>query len=217
MITMILKLQTEANNQKFRATLTEYINCYHGIDSVVVHTPSFVEDKHLKGDVCGSVIYEIMFVVQQQANEQIKAFITTLNNSEFAKLFTVYKATEQRDCSRQLSANNAKYVSYFVEYTGASENDSQWQQHYINCHVPLMQRLPNIKELKVFLPHRPDIAEITSTAKFLLINRVTFDSSIDLQNALDSSVRDEMREDYHGFPPFHGNCFHFAMITEKLL
>jgi len=34
---------------------------------------------------------------------------------------------------------------------------------------------------------------------------------------INAKVKNYCSEDYHGFPPFHGNCFHFAMITEKLL
>ncbi|MBV9539557.1 MAG: hypothetical protein JOY70_11535, partial [Acidisphaera sp.] len=44
-------------------------------------------------------------------------------------------------------------------------------------------------------------------------NKVVFDDAKSLEAALNSPVRDEMRADFHRFPPFEGRNTHYAMHT----
>ncbi|MHA1569402.1 MAG: hypothetical protein ACTSXZ_08020, partial [Alphaproteobacteria bacterium] len=53
-------------------------------------------------------------------------------------------------------------------------------------------------------------------ADYLLGNEVVFDSLEDLNAALKSEVRHELRADYKTFPRFHGRNTHCAMRRRRL-
>ncbi len=55
-----------------------------------------------------------------------------------------------------------------------------------------------------------------AVADYLLGNEVVFDSLDDLNAALASDVRHELREDYKNFPPFYGTNTHYAMRRQRL-
>lgn len=114
------------------------------------------------------------------------------------------------------TADGALPCSFVVHYPGPAEDDNAWHAHYMHGHPPLFQRLPGIRGIEILtpvdwvshLPHRK--------VRHLQRNRVTFDSPEALTEALQSSVRHELRADFHTFPPFEGGNYHYPMWTRTL-
>ena len=104
--------------------------------------------------------------------------------------------------------------TYFVSYEGQSADDEAWLAHYLRHHPPIMKKLPGLRKLEVYsrIDHLSELDIERSRA--LQRNIVMFDSQQQLNDALDSPVRAELRADYEGFPPFKGVSPHGAMLSE---
>jgi uncharacterized protein (TIGR02118 family) len=103
--------------------------------------------------------------------------------------------------------------TYLVAYEGRADDLNAWLAYYIASHPPIMARFPGIREIEIytridwcgFLPWR--------RVDHMQRNKVVFDSSTALTEALNSPVRHEMRADFAKFPPFTGPNTHFPMST----
>ncbi len=104
--------------------------------------------------------------------------------------------------------------TYFVSYEGRSADDEKWLGHYLRHHPPIMARLPGLRKLEVYsrIDYRCDLD--IRRARSLQRNIVAFDSQDQLNAALASPVREELRADYHGFPSFDGTSPHGAMNSQ---
>jgi uncharacterized protein (TIGR02118 family) len=104
--------------------------------------------------------------------------------------------------------------TYFVSYEGRSADDEKWLAHYLRHHPPIMKKLPGLRKLEVY--SRIDYCSDLDIEKSRSLQRniVMFDSQHQLNDALNSSVREELRADYDGFPPFEGASPHGAMMSE---
>jgi uncharacterized protein (TIGR02118 family) len=106
--------------------------------------------------------------------------------------------------------------TYLVSYEGAAEDLNGWLAYYIEHHPPLMIRMPGIREFEIctridwcgFLPW--------PRVDYMQRNKTVFDDPAALTAALNSPVREAMREDYKKFPPFTGKASHYPMTTRAL-
>ncbi len=106
--------------------------------------------------------------------------------------------------------------TYLVHYPGPAEDLNAWNAYYLAHHPPVMARFPGIREIEVctrldwcgFLPF--------ARADHMQRNKVVFDSAEALTAALRSPVREEMRADYHKFPPFDGGNAHYPLATLEI-
>lgn len=112
------------------------------------------------------------------------------------------KVTAQHECT------------YLVAYEGRSADDEKWLAHYLRHHPPIMARLPGLRKLEVYsrMDYRSDLA--IKKSRSLQRNVAVFDSQEQLNDALDSPVRQELRADYEGFPRFEGTSPHRAMVSQ---
>lgn len=107
-------------------------------------------------------------------------------------------------------------VSFVVRYYRPIENETLFNEHYFAHHPPIMVRFPRIRNILCYEPVTwRDANQITPTNSFLG-NEIVFDTIEDLDAALSSDARHELREDYHGFPPHHGQTSHHAMQRRPL-
>lgn len=106
--------------------------------------------------------------------------------------------------------------SYLVHYPGPAQNIGDWLQHYADHHIPLMCRLPQIREVEMLtcIDHLSSLP--MPRARHMQRNRVAFDSPADLAAALNSPIRTQMRADVGAYPPFEGGIYHFTMRTETI-
>jgi uncharacterized protein (TIGR02118 family) len=110
----------------------------------------------------------------------------------------------------------APHCTYLVAYDGEAADLNAWHAHYLAHHPPIMARFPGIRQIEIAtridwvgaLPYR--------RVAHMQRNKVVFDSPTALTAALASPVRDEMRADFHRFPPFVGTATHYPMLTQKV-
>jgi hypothetical protein len=108
------------------------------------------------------------------------------------------------------------HCTYLVSYEGEAGDANVWLAYYIAHHPPIMARFPGIREIEIatridwcgFLPFR--------RVDYLQRNKVVFDNTAALTNALNSPVRHEMRADFKNFPPYSGANTHFPMLTRTV-
>jgi hypothetical protein len=76
-----------------------------------------------------------------------------------------------------------------------------------------MARFPGIREIEVCT--RIDWCSGLEWPRvdYMQRNKTVFDNAQALNEALNSPVRDEMRRDFHNFPPFSGKTSHYPMST----
>lgn len=107
--------------------------------------------------------------------------------------------------------------SYVVHYPGPAEDISAWLGHYLNGHPPVMRKFPGIRWIEILSRVDWCTALPVERVEHIQRNRIVFDSAADLEAALQSPVRYEMRQDYHTFPPYEGGNFHYPMATETIV
>jgi uncharacterized protein (TIGR02118 family) len=104
--------------------------------------------------------------------------------------------------------------TYFVSYEGQAADDEAWLAHYLRHHPPLMKKLPALRALEVYSRVDCHSGLDIPRSRALQRNLVMFDSLRELNEALNSPVRRELRADYESFPPFEGASPHGAMESE---
>lgn len=103
--------------------------------------------------------------------------------------------------------------SYLVEYPGPAEDNQAWLLHYVTSHAAIMGKLPGIRIVAVYTPSVVASRFPFRFATAMLRNKVVFDSTQALGEALSSPVRDELRADVGAFPPYSGGSSHDPMDT----
>lgn len=109
------------------------------------------------------------------------------------------------------------HCSYLVHYPGEAEDFNAWLYYYVTHHPQVMARFPGIRQIEIcsridacsFLPW-PRVDHMQR-------NKVVFDSGAALAAAMKSPVMQEMRADFHKFPPFTGNNIHYPMATLEVV
>lgn len=107
-------------------------------------------------------------------------------------------------------------VSYFVRYEGRAENREAFIDYYRGTHAAILKRFPGIRKLILHVPAEWNDPCPVRKGNFALLAQMVFDSAADLQAALESRERQEAREDFSNFPPFHGEIFHQATASEEV-
>lgn len=182
-----------------------------------LHIPSTVEDKHTNDGVSEHHIIEFFLDDLSSLEKGIHHIRSKLYSmGSYSEPIIQILLTREYEYKNN-PIDEEKKFSYFVEYTGITNNDTAWCNHYIKNHVELMKKLPNIKQIVVHTPLAWIYPEGTHIFRSLLCNRVSFQTKRDFESALKSSVRDEMREDYKKFPRFDGICTHYAMETYSIM
>jgi hypothetical protein len=92
-------------------------------------------------------------------------------------------------------------VSSFVRYEGVA----QGQAGFLRCYrLALHSPVASIDPFPV------------NSDRFNLLARMIFETQDDLDRALQSEARAEARADFAHFPPFEGNVYHQAVVSEEV-
>jgi uncharacterized protein (TIGR02118 family) len=86
--------------------------------------------------------------------------------------------------------------AYLVIYEGEPEDPVEFLRYYIEKHIPLVWRFPNIRGVEV--------ERGVEGGDFFMITRLSFDALEDLLTAINSEERGVARADMENFPPFRG-------------
>jgi len=112
--------------------------------------------------------------------------------------------------SADTSAGKAD-ISYLVNYQRPAEDEKTFLEYYRDHHPAILLRFPGLRRLELGLPLDWSASMDARRADRMLYCEVSFDSIGELNTALQSSVRAELRRDYERFPPFSGPVTHFPM------
>ena len=106
-------------------------------------------------------------------------------------------------------------MSFVVRYYGPMDDCQAFHDFYVANHLPLLAKFPGIRNAFAYLPvqwRNPGLPE----SGVLLGNEVVFDSVLALNEAMQSDIITELRDDSRQFPPF-GHSTHHAMRRRSLL
>ena len=107
-------------------------------------------------------------------------------------------------------------ASYFVRYEGQAENPEAFLSHYRTHHVPLLIRFPRLRRIVLHVPSTWRDPYPVTPDRFSLLVQMDFDSLADLETAVGSEARAAARRDFQQFPPFQGDVYHQAAISEEV-
>jgi uncharacterized protein (TIGR02118 family) len=186
-----------------------------------IHLPASAHDPYLHDGRPPALIVECDF----PAIEPLEAALSV--GGGFEPLETVLPSlagvtiTQQAMLARRFpvpdpalqTAPGARPCTYMVAYEGMADDLNLWLRHYMSHHTPVMARFPGIREIEVFTRIDWCSALPWPRVAYMQRNKVVFDNPDALNVALNSPVRDEMRADFHKFPPFSGKVTHFPMTT----
>ena len=184
------------------------------LQKYVVHTPGVTRDPYLEDDDLPAQVLQLYFSSLDALEAHLRpggAVQALLDDrwtmTQQVMLVRSYVSTETPSASTQ--------ATYLVAYHGAALDYSDWLSHYIDHHIPLMRRLPGLRELEIYT--RVDWASSLPIPRSHAVqrNKVVFDDSAAMTAALNSPLRHEMRADYHAFPAFEGANQHYPMISQQ--
>ena len=104
-----------------------------------------------------------------------------------------------------------------IHYPGKAEDLNAWLGFYFESHVPMMQRLPGIRELELYTRIDWVSALPWPKAEHMQRNKVAFDDADAVAAAFQSPIRAEMRADFLRFPPFTDGNRHNPMATREIV
>jgi uncharacterized protein (TIGR02118 family) len=195
----------------------------HDLAKALIHTPEITSDPFLKGEAPPLLVAQLYFLeidALEKAANRTGPLQALASANDFPSL-SATQATQQAMVARIFSATGARSTpsacTYLVGYEGPAERTEVWLSHYLESHVPLMTRLPGVREIEVytrldwcgFLPWR--------RVEYMQRNKVVFDDATALAAALNSPIRREMRACYESFPPFSGRTPHHAFATRTVI
>ena len=103
--------------------------------------------------------------------------------------------------------------SYLVQYPGPAADLNAWHAHYNTHHPPLMARFPGVRRIEIYTRIDWVGGLDWSCEDMMQRNKLLFDSPQALSAGLLSPVLQEMRADFHQFPPFEGGNVHYVLET----
>ncbi len=107
--------------------------------------------------------------------------------------------------------------AYMVHYPGTAQDLDAWLAYYVAHHPHIMARFPGIVGIEICTRLDWIASAPWPRVTYMQRNKVVFASPEALEAALNSPVRDEMRADFHDFPPFEGGAIHVPMLCERVI
>ncbi len=107
--------------------------------------------------------------------------------------------------------------SDIIHYPGRAEDLNAWLAFYFQSHVPLMQKLPGLRELEIYTRIDWVSALPWKKVEYFQRNKVVFDDAAAVAAALQSPVRAAMRADFLSFPAFTEGNRHNPMATYEIV
>lgn len=190
-------------------------------DFIEAYTPQCVDDPYLGSEVGKLLIVRANFKTKDKlesvmADPQIADALGAMPKNKG------FKTTAEAFIVREFPLLDGAYrsrsaaLSFFVRYYPPIEKEQSFIDYYVNNHPPIMTRFPRIRNILCYLPTEWRDDSLVAASNSFLGNEVVFDNLDDLNNALASGVRHELRADYQKFPPHEGESTHHAMYRRVL-
>jgi len=107
--------------------------------------------------------------------------------------------------------------SDIIHYPGKPEDLNAWLTFYFESHVPMLKRLPGLRELELYTRIDWVSALPWKKAEHFQRNKVVFDDADAVVAAFQSPIRAEMRADFLKFPAFTEGNRHNPMATREVV
>lgn len=193
------------------------------LEKALVHTASSAEDPYVKDGPAPSLVLQLYFadLPALEATVSRNGHLGELSSRAEFPALAAAEVVQQAMLVRPFAvpdpafktAPGEPHCTYLVSYEGEAEDLNAWHAHYLEHHTMHMAMFPGIRELEVYT--RLDWVSLMPWRRldFMQRNKVVFDSTQALRDALNSPVRHDMRADFKTFPRFSGPNNHFAMAT----
>jgi hypothetical protein len=213
-------LQLDRSDQ--RAVVSLLSEC-PGLTQGHVLTPVTALDPYY-ADTSGSpsLVLQLDFTVLHALEQSLKTngHLATLASRDFLPSLVNAGISQQAFLSRKFPVADPNVISgdgstltYLVEYPGPASDVNAWHAFYVSHHPQLMTKLPAIRCVEIYTP-AVVICELPfATRAAMQRNKTVFDSAEAMNAAMLSPVREEMRRDFNGFPPFEGGSTHYPFHT----
>jgi hypothetical protein len=202
--------------------LRDLILASPGLEQARFHTPSAARDYYTDDGHSPVFVIEAYYASLEtlEANLAHNGHLLALND------MSQWPSLQGCSCEHQVMISRpfpvlqpttepteATQCSYLVHYPGEAENFFKWLNYYLTHHPQIMKFFPGIRAIEIYT--RIDWLDALNwpRAYYMQRNKLVFDSPDGLTQALNSSVRHDMRADYEQFPAFTGENRHFAMLT----
>lgn len=193
----------------------------------LLHSAASASDPYVKDEPAPSLVLQLYFADLPDLESALSprghlaalaasAEFPTLARAEIAHQAMFVRQFAVPDPAFKTSSG-AAHCTYLVSYEGEAEDLNAWHTHYLESHTGHMAAFPGIRELEIYTRLDWISRQPWTRQNFMQRNKVVFDSTDALQNALHSPVRHAMREDFKRFPKFSGPNNHFAMATRVVL
>ena len=202
----------------------EIVHATPGLTKGLVFTPESAQDPFAKDPPGPPLVLELYF-------EDIAVLEAMIDTGGHLQALNTLPSLAGCDVSQQAMLARAFPVpdpkfrnppgtlpcTYLVHYPGWAEDLNAWHRHYLAHHTRVMARFPGIREIEVCTRLDWCSAVPWPRVQYMQRNKVVFDSAAALTAALNSPVRQEMRADFHKFPPFSDNNRHYPMATRIIV
>jgi hypothetical protein len=112
-----------------------------------------------------------------------------------------------------LASADGSSLSYWVEYAGPAEDENAWHDFYVRHHPHLLAKFPGIRCIEIYTPAVAICSLPLPVRSCMQRNKTVFDSAQAMSAAMQTPVRNALREDFHNFPRFQGASLHFPFNT----
>jgi len=193
------------------------------LGKALVHTPASTSDPYVKDGPSPTLVLQLYFneLAELEGALSRSGHLSALTSRESFPSLAAAEVAQQAMLVRPFpvpdpafkTPSGEPHCTYLVSYEGEAEDLNAWHTHYLEHHTKHMAMFPGIRELEVYT--RLDWISPMPWRRldFMQRNKVVFDSTQALHDALNSPVRHEMRADFKTFPKFSGPNNHFAVAT----
>ncbi|QGZ66855.1 EthD family reductase [Paraburkholderia acidisoli] len=186
----------------------------------MLHVPATASDPYLNDEHAPQLVLQLYFneLTALEAVASSTGSLQALTDRRTIAWTGSAEITQQAMAVRRYATPAPNHdagtrCTYLVAYEGAPRDYDAWLGHYLAGHVPLMQRLPEIRELEIYTRLETVSALPARREQAVQRNKVVFDTAEALTHALHSPIRHDMRRDYEASPPFDGHNVHFPMTS----
>lgn len=178
-----------------------YLNLAGETGKLLIVQADFADRDHLESTMRNPVVTDTLAAIRGSRDVRVTAEAMT------ARHFPI------RDGS---TPPRRAPLSFVVRYYPPIEDAAGFTAYYVDHHPPIMVGFPRVRNILCYFPVDWDDAGQVTPSESFLGNELVFDNIEDLNSALASDVRHDLRADYRLFPPHEGKNSHHAMLRRVI-
>lgn len=185
----------------------------HLMTPVVAHDPHFAVSSQSP-----AVVLQLEFadISGLERNLRAQGHLGSLALPQFLPSLAAMKPAHQAMVTRHYPLHRGpgpRSISYWVEYVIDTADENAWLYAYVESHPALLARFPGIRSIEIYTPAIVISGIDLPIRKCLQRNKTVWDTVEDMNLAMASPVRDELRADIANLPEFTGHARHYPFAT----